>query len=295
MKKHLTLTQRHSLYCVSHEACKVRQPLKRACPGLSGRAAFAGREGESTMRTVHEVSRLTGVSVRTLHHYDAIGLLKPSCVTQAGYRLYDEAALRRLQSILLFRELQFPLKQIKAILESPGFDRKEALQQQLEMLQLQRGRLDALIDLARETIKTGGDTMDFSAFDRTELERYAAEAKEKWGATDAYRESAEKAAQRAAAGQGEETLAAEMMRIFTEMGELRETPPDSDAAQEAVQKLRAFITGHYYNCTPQILAGLGRMYTADERFRANIDAAGGEGTAAFAGKAIEIYCKSVLA
>ena len=238
------------------------------------------------MRTVHEVSVLTGVSVRTLHHYDAIGLLKPSHVTQAGYRLYDEAALRRLQSILLFRELQFPLKQIKAILDSPGFDRKEALRQQLEMLQLQRKRLDALISLARETIETGGETMDFSAFDRTELDRYAAEAKEKWGATDAYQESAEKAAQRAAAGQGEETHAAEMMQIFAGMGRLRTAPPDSDAAQKAVQKLQAFITGHYYTCTPQIWAGLGRMYTADERFRANIDQAGGEGTTEFVMRAI---------
>lgn len=252
-------------------------------------------EGKSAMRTVHEVSRLTGVSVRTLHHYDAIGLLKPACVTQAGYRLYDEAALRRLQSILLFRELRFPLRQIKAILDSPGFDRREALKQQLEMLQLQRGRLDALINLARETIETGGETMDFSAFDRTELERYAAEAKEKWGATDAYKESAEKAAQRAAAGRGEEALAAEMKQMFAKVGKLRGTPPDSGAAQAAVQKLQAFITEHYYNCTPQILAGLGQMYTADERFRRNIDAAGGEGTAAFAEKAIEVYCKSKLA
>ena len=137
--------------------------------------------------------------------------------------------------------------------------------------------------------------MDFSAFDRTELERYAAEAKEKWGATDAYKESAEKAAQRAAAGQGEETHAAEMMQIFAGMGRLRTAPPDSDAAQKAVQELRAFITAHYYNCTPQILADLGRMYTADERFRAGIDAAGGEGTAAFTGKAIGIYCKNVPA
>lgn len=247
------------------------------------------------MRTVHEVSRLTGVSVRTLHHYDAIGLLKPSCVTQAGYRLYDEAALRRLQSILLFRELQFPLKQIKAILDSPGFDRKEALRQQLEMLQLQRKRLDALIGLARETIETGGETMDFSAFDRTELEQYAAEAKEKWGGADAYKESAEKAAQRAAAGQGEEALAAGMMQIFARMGKLRTAQPDSDAAQKAVQELQAFITEHYYRCTPQILAGLGQMYTADERFRRSIDAAGGEGTAAFAEKAIEFYCKDRLA
>ena len=137
--------------------------------------------------------------------------------------------------------------------------------------------------------------MDFSAFDRTELDRYAAEAKEKWGATDAYKESAEKAAQRAAAGRGEEALAGEMMQLFAEMGKLRGTPPDSDAAQEAVQKLQAFITAHYYSCTPQILAGLGQMYTADGRFRANIDAAGGEGTAAFAGKAIEVYCKNMLA
>ena len=137
--------------------------------------------------------------------------------------------------------------------------------------------------------------MDFSAFDRTELERYAAEAKERWGATDAYKESAEKAARCAAAGRGEEALAAGMMQIFARMGELRAAPPDSDAAQETVQKLQAFITEHYYKCTPQILAGLGQMYTADERFRANIDAAGGEGTAAFAGRAIEIYCKTVLA
>lgn len=247
------------------------------------------------MQTVHEVSRLTGVSVRTLHHYDAIGLLKPSRVTQAGYRLYDDAALRRLQSILLFRELRFPLKQIKAILDSPGFNRKEALRRQLEMLRLQRKRLDALIDLARETIETGGETMDFSAFDRTELERYAAEAKEKWGATDAYRESAEKAARRAANGQSEAALAEKMMQLFAQMGKLRGTPPDSDAAQQAVQELQAFITGHYYNCTIEILAGLGRMYTADERFRAHIDAAGGEGTAAFAGRAIEAYCKNASA
>ena len=244
------------------------------------------------MRTVHEVSALTGVSVRTLHHYDAIGLLKPARVTQAGYRLYDEAALRRLQSILLFRELQFPLKQIKAILDSPGFEREKALRGQLKMLQLQRRRLDALIGLARETIRTGGEWMNFSAFDRTELERYAAEAKEKWGGTDAYRESEEKAARRAANGQDEQAPAGEMMQLFAAMGRLRQTPPDSQAARQAVQRLQAFITEHYYHCTPQILAGLGRMYLADERFRANIDAAGGDGTAAFAASAIEIYCNA---
>ena len=77
------------------------------------------------MKTVHEVSRISGVSVRTLHHYDAIGLLKPTAVTEAGYRLYDDAVLARLQNILLYRELEFPLKEIKAILDHPEFDEKQ--------------------------------------------------------------------------------------------------------------------------------------------------------------------------
>ena len=102
------------------------------------------------MKTVAEVSRLTGVSVRTLHHYDAIGLLKPTAVTDAGYRLYDETALHRLQAILFFRELQFPLKEIKTILNHPEFDPAEALRQQIHLLELQRDRLNTLIHSARE-------------------------------------------------------------------------------------------------------------------------------------------------
>ena len=86
------------------------------------------------MRTVKEVSRITGVSVRTLHYYDAIGLLKPTKVTEAGYRMYDDTALSRLQNILLFRELQFPLKEIKVILDSHGFSQEEAIAQQIKLL-----------------------------------------------------------------------------------------------------------------------------------------------------------------
>ena len=102
------------------------------------------------MRTVNEVSKITGVSVRTLHHYDAIGLLKPTRVTEAGYRMYDDAAISRLQSILLFRELQFPLKEIKTILDSPEFDCMEALTQQIELLELQYKRIGELLSFARE-------------------------------------------------------------------------------------------------------------------------------------------------
>ena len=120
------------------------------------------------MKTVKEVSELTGVSVRTLHHYDAIGLLKPSSVTEAGYRLYDEEALRRLQSILLFRELQFPLREIREILDRSDFDPEEALTRQIRLLELQRERLDRIIALVErgaigklvEVESAEGDTVE---------------------------------------------------------------------------------------------------------------------------------------
>lgn len=140
------------------------------------------------MKTVKEISRLTGVSVRTLHYYDEIDLLKPTQITDAGYRLYDDTALERLHSILLFRELQFPLKEIKAILDSPDFDTKTALNEQIELLELQKKRLDKIISSAREILTKGVNNMSFSSFDKTELEQYSAEAKEKWGHTNAYKE-----------------------------------------------------------------------------------------------------------
>ena len=239
------------------------------------------------MKTVHEVSQISGVSVRTLHHYDAIGLLRPTAVTEAGYRLYDDTALARLQSILLFRELAFPLKEIKQIMDDPQFDQATALEQQIRLLELQQERLSRLIDLARETMKTGVTHMDFTAFDNSKLEQYAAEVKERWGNTAAYQESA----QRPAAEQKD--AAAGLMAQFARMGRLRTGDPAGQEAQDAVRELQQFITKHFYTCTPEILSGLGQIYTADDRFRASIDAAGGEGTADFAGKAITVYCAKV--
>lgn len=236
------------------------------------------------MKTVHEVSELTGVSVRALHHYDAVGLLKPTAVTEAGYRLYDDAAIARLQSILLFRELEFPLKSIKAILDSPEFDARAAMLEQIKLLELRREQIDRLILLAHETIETGEINMDFSAFDKSEFERYAAEAKQKWGGTAQYAEYDKKP-------QGEKLAAADaLMAKFAEIGALRALSPDSAEAQSAVRELQSFITEHFYTCTDEVLTGLGLMYTADERFKSNIDSAGGSGTAEFIGKAIEIYC-----
>ena len=237
------------------------------------------------MRTVHEMSELTGVSVRTLHHYDAIGLLKPTKVSKAGYRLYDDAAVNRLQTILLFRELQFPLREIKSILARPSFDAQRALDDQIALLTLQKERLERLITLARERKK--GVTMDFSAFDKSKLDAYAKEAKEKWGDTAAYREFEKKgksAMENNAAGEA-------LMRILAEIGANRTLSPDAPAVQEKVKALQEHITKNFYPCTKEILASLGQMYTQDERFRANIDAFGGEGTAEFAVRAIESYCK----
>lgn len=240
------------------------------------------------MRTVKEVSRLTGVSVRTLHHYHAIGLLEPSRITPAGYRLYDDRALGRLQMILLFRELEFPLAQIKDILDSPGFDQKLALSQQIRLLELRRDRLGQIIDLARELLENGGTKMDFTAFDDSELQAYAKEAKEKWGGTEAYREFQEKAREQGDFSQASQIL----MACFEKLGRLKHLDPDGPEAQAWVEELRETISGDFYRCTPEILQGLGQMYTGDDRFRANIDKAGGDGTAEFASRAIAAYCRS---
>jgi DNA-binding transcriptional MerR regulator len=241
------------------------------------------------MKTVQQVSNLTGVSVRTLHHYDQIGLLKPTKITEAGYRLYDDDALRKLQTILFFRELEFPLKQIGEFLNNPAFDTQKALSDQIRLLELRMEQLEKLISHARQIQKTGVIPMDFSAFDKSKQETYAAEAKKRWGKTDAYKEFEAKTAgqtreQQNAAGDG-------LMAIFARMGTIRTTDPAAPEAQTLVKELQDYITAHYYTCTKQILRGLGMMYIAGDEMTANIDKAGGEGTAQFAHEAIEVYCK----
>jgi len=235
------------------------------------------------MKTVKEVSDLTGISVRTLHHYDAIGLLKPSKVTEAGYRLYDEASLRRLQSILLFKELQFPLKEIKSILDSPGFDQDKALEQQIHLLEMQKDRLERIIALARSIQQKGVSDMNFEPFDRTELEKYEAEAKKKWNDTDAWQEYASRPKKSASEQQ---EAAGRLMDIFRQIGALRDLSPSDSLVQEKIDELQNFITENYYTCTDEILKGLGQMYVSDPRMQKNIDKAGGIGTAEFTAKAI---------
>ena len=240
------------------------------------------------LMSVHEVAELTGITARTLHYYDEIGLLKPTKVTEAGYRMYDDKALSRLQNILLFRELEFPLKEIKAILNSPNFDPSEAIAQQIKLLELQYKHIGELITFTREIQKKGVTVMNFDVFDRSEIEKYEEEVKAKWGNTKAYQEYKQKNI--ASTEDSYSRIANELMTIFSELGELKHLAPNAEKVQEKISALQKFITDHYYECTNEILCGLGETYVCDERFRNNIDKAGGDGTADFVKQAITVHC-----
>ena len=140
------------------------------------------------MKTVTEIAQQAHISVRTLHHYDAIGLLKPTEITEAGYRLYDDAALERLYLILLFRELEFPLKDIQAILDAPDFDRNRILEQQVEMLKAKAAHLQNLIHLANGIKLTGVKNLKFKNWDPKKIDEYSAQAETLYGKTEAWLE-----------------------------------------------------------------------------------------------------------
>ena len=209
--------------------------------------------------------------------------------SDAGYRLYDHAALEALQQILLYRELEFPLGEIRQMMQSPAFDRQRALEQQVRMLQLKKERIEKLISLANELMTAGGEhQMDFSAFDSMNLDEYAAQARASWGGTEAWREYERKAKDRT----GTETreLSEQLMQIFAAFGTLRGGDPAAEEAQELVLQLQRFISDHFYACTDNILLGLGQMYVSGGEMTQNIDGRGGEGTAEFVNRAIRAHC-----
>lgn len=241
------------------------------------------------MRTVKDVSKLTSVSVRTLHYYDAIGLLTPTKVTDAGYRMYDDTALSRLQSILLFRELQFPLKEIKEFLDSPDFNQEEAIAQQIKLLELQYKHIGELISFAREIQTKGVKTMNFEVFDTNEIEQYKAEVKSKWGNSKAYQEYEQRVVSHSE--HNDSKFVNEIMSLFTDLGAMKQLPPTDKAVQEKIAALQAYINENFYTCSNDILKELGEMYVCDDRFKKNIDRFGGEGTAKFVREAIFVYCE----
>lgn len=242
--------------------------------------------GTTREMTVREVARLTGVSVRTLHHYHKIGLLLPSRVSGAGYRFYDAPALERLQQILFFRELDFPLGEIRAILDNSSFDRRRALENHRRLLLLRRERLDGLLRLVDDAVK-GEDPVSFAEFDMTPIkkaqEEYAQEARERWGGTAAYAESRKRTG-----AYGPDDWAAitkEAEDIYEAFAARMKESPASPQVQALVQAWQDHITRFFYPCSDEILAGLGEMYVADERFTRNIDKTA-PGLAAFISQAI---------
>ena len=236
---------------------------------------------------IKEFAKFTGVSVRTLHYYDEIGLLRPAEVDKVtGYRFYNEQSLLRMQEILFFRELDFSLKSIGEMLSSPNYDKAKALKEQKRLLELKKERLERLI-AAIEDAEKGENVM--KAFDNSEFETYKAEAQARWGNTDAYKEHAEKT--KNYSKDKWNNVVEEMGAIFGEFALCMKqgVTPDAEESQSLVKKLQDYITENYYTCTKEILAGLGQMYVADERFKKNIDKHA-DGTAAFVREAIGFYC-----
>ncbi|MFS1511504.1 MerR family transcriptional regulator [Chengkuizengella sp. SCS-71B] len=247
------------------------------------------------MYKVKEVSNIVGVSVRTLHHYDRIGLLEPETTTPAGYRLYTDQNLERLQQILFFKEMDFSLQEIKEILDRADFDRKEALKTHKEVLLKKKKRIEKMIKTVNKTLESieGGIKMEnkemFNGFDMKKIEehqaKYAEEAKQKYG------ESYEKTIQKTKNYTKEDwkNITEEANHIYSTIASRMEFGPEDEQAQKAIHEWRQHITKYYYECTIDTFRGLGDMYVADVRFTNNIDKHK-EGLAEFMKQVMHIYC-----
>ena len=234
---------------------------------------------------IKEFAELTGVSVRTLHYYDEIGLLNPSEVdAQNGYRFYDEKSLERMRVILFYRELDFSLKTIAQILSSPDYDKQQALSRQRKLLISKKERLEQLI-AAIESVEKGEAFMKTNNDYEALKKQYAQEVKQRWGNTDAYKENQQR-------NTDFSKSAALLDEVFEKFAELNRSgiSPNDEPAKVQVEKLQQCITDNFYTCSNEILAGLGQMYVADERFKTNIDQHG-KGTAEYISACIKSYFK----
>jgi DNA-binding transcriptional MerR regulator len=221
------------------------------------------------MRTVGDVSELAGVTVRTLHHYDEVGVLSPSGRSDAGYRLYSLEDLERLQEILVWRQLGFSLVEIKALLDDAAYDRVIALRRQRALVGGELDRLGAVaraLDSALEALANGTEMEVESMFEGFDHEQYEAEGRERWGSTEAYRESA-----RRTGGYGEAEWAeirAEASAVNAAFAEALAAgePADGPVARAVAERHREHISRWFYACSPEMHRGLGEMYVSDPRF-----------------------------
>ena len=228
-------------------------------------------------RTVGDLARLAGVSVRTLHHYDEIGLLEPSQHTEAGYRVYGDGDVADLQQILFFKELGFGLADIRRLMNDPSFDRADALRMQRRMLTDKARQLRRMIGAVDKALTadekgTGMDDKDmFEVFGDFDPKKYEDEARERWGDTDAYKESTKRAARYTK--EDWKRFKAESHRIMADFAELMDSgaAPDSPEAMAVAERHRLQIDSWFYPCSSEMHANLGRMYVADPRFAANYE------------------------
>lgn len=248
------------------------------------------------MYRVSEVFKLTGVSVRMLHHYDKIGLLVPSEKTESGYRMYSNDDISRLYQILIFKELDFPLTEIRKILDDVDFDREKALVNQRKMIEGKKKRLENILHSIDETIlNLRGDGVVgkkiFKAFSYEEVkkheEKYADETKNKYGKSDAYKESKEKTGKYTK--DDWERVMSETGVIYSKLAQLIDKDVSDNEVQVLVQEWRDCISKNFYNCTVDIFRALALTYVADERFTKNIDKYG-DGLAQFLSDAMNFYC-----
>lgn len=239
----------------------------------------------------HEVARLTGVSVRALHHYDAVGLLRPGRHISNGYRDYSEDDLDRLQQILLFRACGFSLEQIRRMLEDPMFDRGRAFQLQQKALLCEKARIEAMLGTLEKSIRSMKGEISMTAAEKFEgfdfsQNPYEKEARELWGDQAVDKSNA---ALEALSPDAKKALAEQMNELFRRLSNLRGEDPAGETAQKAMGELFRFFNDHFGNIyTPRAFTGLGNLYVADARFTQNIDRYG-EGLAAFLSKAMGVF------
>lgn len=233
---------------------------------------------DERLYAVGALAELAGVSVRTLHHYDEIGLVRPSARTSAGHRRYAAADADRLADVLGYRELEFALEDIQAILDDPRTDPTDRLRRQRTALAAKRDRLDRIIDALDTTLEarnmgTTGLTPEekLEVFGDFDPDRYEDEVRERWGSTDAYRQSA--ARTKRYTKEDWTRIAAELESIEHDLATALESGADagSTAAMDLAERARRHIEGNYYDCPPAMHRNLGDMYVADERFRAHYD------------------------
>lgn len=241
--------------------------------------------------TVKDVSKLTGITIRTLHWYDKIGLLKPYSKTNSNYRIYNEESLEKLQQILFFKELDFDLTEIKNILDSDKYDENETLKKQKNLLNLKKERIEGIINLINSKLK-GEDKMSFDEFENSKyqkaIDEYKEEVESRWGNTDAYKESMKKT--KKYTDEDFKKIEQEQKIIYTELANNMDKDVRDPLIQGLVKKWQDLITKYFYNCTNEILEGLGEMYVYDERFTKNIDKYK-EGLAQYINLAIKEYCR----